>query len=232
MDGASRHPYLHPVIALLLMLQQAPADTGAYSSPALRALVARAADSNAAFPALGFRAHFESEIAVNKALPNRVEGISSVEQFAGALTWSADSANQHSQGYRIVTTGLPLPAGYVLGSAWIAPVLYGDRFTLLSDPKHAGTTGLSEKDSLEARAENVVHPLASDRDQYYSYAGGDTVQVEDALGQSRRVVVVEVTPHGSFDRAHAHLHRPDLPRGRHRGADAHAGADLHGQATR
>ena len=180
------------------MLQQGPADTGAYSSPALRALVARAADSNASFPARSYTAHFESEIAVNKALPNRVEGISSVEQFDGTLSWGANGGDQHSQGYRIVTTGLPLPAGYVLGSAWIAPVLYGDRFTLLSDPKHAGTTGLTEKDSLEARAENVVHPLASDRDRYYSYARGDTIEVVDAFGQSRRVVVVEVTPHSSF----------------------------------
>jgi len=180
------------------MLQQGPADSGAYSSPALRALVARAADSNASFPARSYTAHFESEIAVNKALPNRVEGISSVEQFDGTLSWSASGGDQHSQGYRIVTTGLPLPAGYVLGSAWIAPVLYGDRFTLLSDPKQAGTTGLTEKDSLEARAENVVHPLASDRDQYYSYARGDTIEVVDAFGQSRRVVVVEVTPHSSF----------------------------------
>jgi len=180
------------------MLQQGPADTGAYSSPALRALVARAADSNASFPARSYTAHFESEIAVNKALPNRVEGISSVEQFDGTLTWGANGGDQHSQGYRIVTTGLPLPAGYVLGSAWIAPVLYGDRFTLLSDPKQAGTTGLTPKDSLEARAENVVHPLASDRDQYYSYARGDTIEVVDAFGQSRRVVVVEVTPHSSF----------------------------------
>ena len=88
MAGASPRPYLHPVIALLLALQQAPADTAAYSTPALRALVARAADSNAVFPARSFRAHFESEIAVNKALPNRVEGISSVEQYAGTLTWS------------------------------------------------------------------------------------------------------------------------------------------------
>ena len=198
MAGASPRPYLHPVIALLLLLQQAPVDTSAYSTPALRALVARAADSNAVFPARGFRAHFESEIAVNKALPNRVEGISSVEQFDGSLTWNGDSGNQHTLGYRIITTGLPLPAGYVLGSAWIAPVLYGDRFTLLSDPKQAGTTGLTEKDSLEARAENVVHPLASDRDRYYRYSRGDTVEVVDALGQSRRVVVVEVTPHPTF----------------------------------
>jgi hypothetical protein len=179
------------------MLQQGPADTGSYSSPALRALVARAADSNASFPARSYTAHFESEIAVNKALPNRVEGISSVEQFDGTLSWGANGGDQHSQGYRIVTTGLPLPAGYVLGSAWIAHVLYGERFTLLSDPKHAGAPGLTERDSLEARAENVVQALASDRDQYYSWRG-DTIEVVDALGQSRRVVVVEVTPHSSF----------------------------------
>lgn len=163
--------------------------------------MARAADSNAAFPARGFRAHFESEIAVNKALPNRVEGISSVEQFAGTLTWNADSGDQHSLGYRIVTTGLPLPAGYVLGTAWIVPSLYGDRFTLLSDPKQAAKQGESEADSLSTRAKYVVHPLASDRDRYYTYARGDTVEVVDAVGQSRRVVVVEVTPHQSFPEA-------------------------------
>jgi hypothetical protein len=179
-------------------LQQVPADTGAYSSPALRALVARAADSNAVFPARGFRAHFESEIAVNKALPNRVEGISSVEQFDGSLTWSPDSANQHTLGYRIITTGLPLPAGYVLGSAWIAPNLYGDRFTLLSDPKEAVSKGGNAQDSLDARASSVIHPLASDRDTFYRYSRGDTVEVVDAVGQSRRVVVVEVTPHETF----------------------------------
>ncbi len=186
------------MIALLLVLQQAPADTVSYASPALRALVARAADSNAVFPARGYRARFESEIAVNKALPNRVEGISSVEQFDGTLTWNGDSANQHSEGYRIVTTGLPLPAGYVLGTAWIVPTLYGDRFTLLSDPKESVKKDATAQDSVLARARNVVHPLASDRDQFYTFAGGDTVEVTDAIGRSRRVVVVEVTPQAEF----------------------------------
>ena len=186
------------MIALLLLLQQAPADTGAYASPALRALVGRAADSNAVFPARGYRARFESEIAVNKALPNRVEGISSVEQFDGTLTWNADSGDQHTLGYRIITTGLPLPAGYVLGTAWIVPNLYGDRFTLLSNPKEATAKLGTEQDSLAARADYVVHPLASDRDRYYSFSGGDTVEVVDALGKAQRVVVVEVAPHSSF----------------------------------
>ena len=198
MDGTSPCPYLHRVIALLLVLQQAPADTAAYATPALRALVARAADLNAVVPARSYSAHFESEIAVNKALPDRVEGISSVEQYAGTLTWSGDSANQHNQGYRVVTTGLPLPAGYVLGSAWIAPNLYGDRFTLLSNPKEKVSEKSDQRDSLAARAQSVVHPLASDRDRYYSYSGGDTVDVKDALGQERRVVIVLVTPHQAY----------------------------------
>ncbi len=189
------------MILLVLALQQAPADTAVYSTPALRALVTRAAESNATVPARGYHAHFESEIAVNKALPNRVEGISSVEQYDGTLTWSADSGNQHSEGYRIVTTGLPLPAGYVLGSAWIVPTLYGDRFTLLSNPKEKGVKSESKADSLASRADNVVHPLASDREAYYYYAGGDTVDVEDALGAHRRVVVVEVSPHATFPEA-------------------------------
>ena len=186
------------MIALLLALQQAPADTSAYATPALRALVARAADSNAVFPARSFRAHFESEIAVNKALPNRVEGVSSVEQYAGTLTWDARTGDQHNEGYRIVTTGLPLPAGYVLGTAWIVPSLYGDRFTLLSNPKEKVKDQGSKEDSLAARASNVVHPLGSDRDQYYRYANGDTVEVQTVAGQAQRVVVVNVAPRPEF----------------------------------
>ena len=182
----------------LLLLQQAPADTGHYSSPGLRTIVQQAVQANAVVPARSYRAKFESEIAVNKALPNRVEGISSVEQFDGVLTWNADSGDQHTEGYRIVTTGLPLPAGYVLGTAWIVPNLYGDRFTLLSDPKEAVKAHATLADSQAARAKSVVHPLASDRDQYYAFAGGDTTDVEDASGQHRRVVVVDVTPHESF----------------------------------
>jgi hypothetical protein len=188
------------VIALFLVLLQAPADT-AYATPALRALISRAADLNAVVPALSYRAHFESEIAMNKAMPDRVEGISSVEQYAGTLTWSGDSANQHNQGYRAVTTGLPLPAGYVLSSAWIVPNLYGDRFTLLSSAKKTGPDSTSAQDSLDARADNVVHPLASDRDRYYRFSGGDTVEVQDARGRRYRVVVVHVTPHASFTEA-------------------------------
>ena len=200
MDGTSPRTYLLRVIVLFLVLLQAPADT-AYATPALRALISRAADLNAVVPALSYRAHFESEIAMNKAMPNRVEGISSVEQYAGTLTWSGDSANQHNQGYRAVTTGLPLPAGYVLGSAWIVPNLYGDRFTLLSDPKAKGTDAASAQDSLDVRAENVVHPLASDRDRYYRFSGGDTVEVQDARGRNQRVVVVHVMPHATYSEA-------------------------------
>jgi hypothetical protein len=121
-----------------------------------------------------------------------------VEQFDGSLTWNADSGNQHTLGYRIITTGLPLPAGYVLGSAWIAPVLYGDRFTLLSDPKQAGTTG-SPRRTVSKRGQRtscIRWPVIATGTT--ATAGAIPSRWWMRWASPRRVVVVEVTPHPTF----------------------------------
>ncbi len=165
------------------MLQQAPADTGAYSSPALRALVARAADSNAVLP----RPQLPRAFRVGD---RRQQGPARTGSRA-SRAWSSSTArspgaatvaNQHSQGYRD-RHDRPSAAGR------LRPRLGLDRARAVWRPLHPAqrseasrsTTGPHKEDSLEARAENVVHPLASDRDQYYSYARGDTVEVDGCV---------------------------------------------------
>ena len=95
------------MLPILLILAQAPTqlpDTVGSATPALRALLERAAAVNAAPPA-DFRAltaRYESEVGLVKLLPGRIQGASTIEQTAGIFTWVADSGfGQHQEGYRV-----------------------------------------------------------------------------------------------------------------------------------
>ncbi len=125
------------------MLSQTVAqDTTTYASPALRAVIERAAAVNAAPPAdfRGYSARYESEVALVKLLPDRIQGASTIEQTAGIFTWLVDSGyGQHQLGYRVVTTGVPLPGSAALSNGWIIPTLTGPKIDLFGASSGAET---------------------------------------------------------------------------------------------
>lgn len=199
------------MLPLLLILTQAGTqvpDTASYSTPALRAQVARAATANAAVPgqSRGYTARYEADVALAKRLPDRIEGASTIEQTAGAFTWVAGRGfGQHEEGYRVVTTGVPLPGAAALGNGWIVPTLTGPRYDLFGANSGAETS--AGQDSSGTRA--AESPLGASRDRHYRFEGGDTVLVELPGGSSERLVRVVVVPRDSLPRR-TKLFRGDL----------------------
>lgn len=178
---------------LLLFARPQAADTSQYSSPELRALIARAEAANAGPPAAlrGYTARYEASLGLVRLVPGRVEGASTVEQTAGEFTWLVGQGfGQHQEGYRVVTTGVPLPGAAAVANGWIIPTLTGPRFDLFGAHSGAATdVGADTSDSRSARS-----PLGRDREQYYRFEGGDTITVEIPGSPPQRVIRVSVRP--------------------------------------
>ncbi len=186
---------MHAQLLLLLLASQAGQDS-TYSSPAVRELVARAAarSAGAAGERRSFRAHFESSVAVVRTAPERVEGASSIEQIAG--TYRARTGGffeQHREGYRVITTGVPLPGGSLLRNGWIAPPLDGEWLNLLVASQPLDSM-LAPPDSSALPADPNPRPLSAERERLYRYRGGDTVWTETPDGERLRLVRIEVWP--------------------------------------
>ena len=197
------------MLAMLLLFGQGQVpDTSAYASPALRTLVQHASAANAAPPAAlrGYSARYESEVALTKLLPNRIEGTSTIEQTAGVFTWQHGVGfGQYQEGYRVVTTGVPLPASAALANGWIIPTLTSDEFGAFGVGSGAATeAGTDSGGKLAVRS-----PLGADRDRYYRFEGGDTLTMDFPVGAPQRVVRIRVWPHDSLVQA-AKLFRGDI----------------------
>ncbi|HOX21073.1 MAG TPA: hypothetical protein PLI70_09120 [Gemmatimonadales bacterium] len=186
------------MLAILLLLGQAQAaDTSGYATPALRAIIQRAESANAAPPPdlRGYTARYESEVGLVKRLPDRIEGASTIEQTAGEFTWVAGRGfGQHEQGYRVVTTGVPLPGSAALANGWIMPTLTGPKLGLFG-----ANSGAPTEVGMDSTGRHAAwSPLGPDRDRYYRFEGGDTLTVEFPVGPPQRVVRVTVVPWDSL----------------------------------
>ena len=175
----------------------------AQESAALRALVDAAAAQNRLVPPTlgGYRARLESEISLGNRRAEGMEMAVSLEQVASELTW--DRTGTYAQrilGYRTQSLATNVATIGFFRSGWIIPSLYGNRLALLfgRDTTEAGRRRQQRqgRDPLYA-----VHPLASDRARYYTFSGGDTVQL--LRTPTREVPIVRVTV----------ALRPDVPEG-------------------
>jgi hypothetical protein len=176
------------MIALLLFAQLAGAiiPDSAYTTPALRAMVAAAADSNRVAPVdlRAYRAHVESEMSLLIRDTLGREHSAEIEQFATTASWQRSGRyDLHVTGYRSQSVGVPYSTLTII-RAWTTPVLYGNRLTL-----GAYFTRSRTGDTLIA-----VHPFAPDRDQYYLFSGGDTVTVLRIAGRLIHIARIRVQP--------------------------------------
>jgi hypothetical protein len=191
--------------SLLLALQTtgaSPADTAQYSSPAVRSIIERAAESNRRVPGGlgGYRVSVETEIALTLRLRGGAEAEGSIEQVASEVHWDRSGAvEQRVTGYRAQQVGPTISALSYIDDAWVVPSLYGNRLSILF--------GTTVQTSSSARADSTrrpviaVHPLAADRERTYRYTGGDTIQTIRVEDREIRIVRINVYPR-------AHLERP------------------------
>ncbi|MBM3885647.1 MAG: hypothetical protein FJ361_07385 [Gemmatimonadetes bacterium] len=189
------------LIALTLALALTPA--GAQEPSSVHVLVEAAAELNRRVPPTlgGYRARLESEISIGNRRAEGMEMAVSLEQVASELTWDRTGAYaQRIIGYRTQALGANVATIGFFRSGWIIPSLYGNRLALLfgRDTTEAGRRRQQRqgRDPLYA-----VHPLATDRARYYTFSGGDTVQILRTA--TREVPIVRVTV----------ALRPDVPAG-------------------
>ena len=190
------------MIALFFAAQIAaavPLDTATYSSPALRNVVASAAALNRRVPSrLGsYQAQLESEMQFTYERGDRAEAAISLEQVASTLTWNRNGATEQTViGYRSQALGARLPTIGFLQNAWAVPSLYGNRLSLMF-----GLDTSSRR--LGRRRSNpvlfAVHPLADDRERYYRFSGGDTIETLHVGGRELSIVRIRVTPRAAPD---------------------------------
>lgn len=179
-------------VALGDTLATAPPDTATYATPALRALVAEAAEINRRVPEAlgGYRAQLESEISIGNRRAERMEMSVQLEQIASTLEWDrTGSYRQTVVGYRSQQIGTSIATLGFFRSGWAIPSLYGNRLALLF--------GQDSTDAMRRRRQRdpqyAVHPLADDREQYYRFTGGDTVFTMRV--DNREIPIVRVDVH-------------------------------------
>jgi hypothetical protein len=186
-------------LAALPCVLGAQTDTGrapTYESPALATLIAAAAAENARVPELlrAYRARVETEMSLAVTDSAGRERAAQVEQIASEVRWMAPySYDQRVVGYRTQAIG-PTFSLMSLFGGWTTPTLYGNRLQLGVLPP--GTGGRQPR---REAAGMTIHPLAPERERYYTFSGADTVVVLFSRGRRIHVVSVRVTP------------RPDAP---------------------
>ena len=169
----------------------------ASTRPALQQLLDQASRNNRLPDSLvSYKANVETEIAVLLRREEGTEAVAAVEQVASTLRWNrAGEYLQRVTGYRAQQIGANVSMLTVFQTGWLNPVLYGNRLRVRprsseSRGRAAATSrGQDGNDTLPA-----VHPLATDREQYYTYSGGDTVVVMRAGDRTIPIAHVRVRP--------------------------------------
>ena len=198
-----------------------PAAAQSYRSPALAALVADAAARNRYPRDLhAYRAEVETEITLIIRRADGTEAVGSVEQVASELRWRRTGVvDQRVQGHRMQQVGVNISmlTGFRVG--WLNPTLYGNRLrtrqrlaTDSAPPSDSAPSGTRRRQRIApADTAPVVHPLADDRDAWYTYDGGDTLVVVQAGARAFPIVRVTVAPRegltaaGSLFRGEMHI---------------------------
>ena len=174
------------VFAQLVSAQTATTDTATYSSAALRAMVAMAADSNRLPPPSlgGYHSRIETETALIIRDTLGREHSAEIEQIASEGRWSRSGRYElHIVGYRSQNIGVPYST-MTMVRGWTVPTLYGERLSL-----GVYFAAANRNDTIVA-----VHPFAADRERFYTFSGGDTVTVLRVGARNVPIARIRVTP--------------------------------------
>lgn len=177
-----------------------PASTKA---PALRELIATASRNNRLPDDLiSYRAGVETEISVLLRREEGTEAVAAIEQVASTLHWNrAGGYEQRVSGYRNQQVGANMSMLSLFRTGWLTPSLYGNRLRIRQTRREDGSGQSPRASDRGATARTngadtlpAVHPLAADRDQYYTYSGGDTVITMRAGDRVIHIAQVRVQP--------------------------------------
>jgi len=185
------------IIALLLaadagtVFSQVASTAPADSARALATLIADASLVNARGPERlrAYRARLETEMSLVIVDSGGRERTAQLEQVASDVRWRApDRYDQRVIGYRNQSIGPTFSLMSIFGG-WTTPTLYGNRLRL-------GVTSATASNRAfnESAASLAVHPLATNREAYYLFEGGDTAVTLYSNQRRIPIVRVKVTP--------------------------------------
>ena len=180
-------------LGLLMALQGAPGDTTC-ATAALCELVARAADVNRVPGRLAsYTARVELEAAIISVKESFVDGPTAIQQVATDVRWERNGPfMQHGLGARSRYSLVPLSRMRYLLLGWIAPLTYGERFPIFG---RQGASDVADPvpTDVDPALIYAVHPLASDRADFYRFVSADTLTELFPDGVSRSVIRIRVT---------------------------------------
>ncbi|MEJ7758079.1 MAG: hypothetical protein WKF55_00670 [Gemmatimonadaceae bacterium] len=174
-------------ISIAALSQDTVAPQPAVDSAGLVTLLSEAARVNAQIPERlrAYRAGIETEMSLALLDSGGRERTVQIEQIASDVRWRAPGRyDQRVTGYRSQAVGPAFSLMSIFGG-WTTPTLYGNRLQLGVIPATA-SSNLPRTNS----AGLAIHPLATSRDTYYAFSGGDTAVV--LFSQGRRIPVVNV----------------------------------------
>ena len=160
-------------------------------SSGLGIFLAEAALVNARIPdrLRAYRARVETEMSLVLLDSGGRERTAQLEQIASEVRFrTPDRYDQRVTGYRNQSVGPTFSLMSIFGG-WTTPTLYGNRLQL-------GVTSAtaSNRTINPGTASLAIHPLAANRDNYYTYEGGDTVVTLFSSGRRIPLARIRVTP--------------------------------------
>jgi hypothetical protein len=183
-----------------------------YATPALERLVDDASQKNRLpAPLHAYSAAIETEIALVIRRADGTEAVGSVEQVASSLRWTRTGLyEQRVQGHRMQQLGANVSMLSLFRTGWLNPTLYGNRMRAQQQQTPAANDSTAPRgDSARAASRagaasdttSVIHPLSSDRNAWYTYAGGDTLVTLQVGARRIPIVRVRVEPRDDLTRA-------------------------------
>lgn len=158
---------------------------------------------------LSYSSAVETELSIILRREEGTEVVAAVEQVASNVRWTrAGQFEQHVVGYRAQQTSPTVSMLSAFQTGWLTASLYGNRVSVRTRGSGAVATGVpvdSSRGRGAARARRpvrqdgadtlpAVHPLATDRERYYTYSGGDTIVRINVGGRIIPIAQVRVIP--------------------------------------
>ena len=188
-------PVLLGVLVLAPCLRAQSADSVAQAPRrALADLLADASRRNVLPTDLvAYKSRVETEISMLLRREEGTEAVGAIEQVASTMRWTRSGMyDQHVIGYRAQQSGPNVSMLSVFQTGWLNPTLYGNRLRIRTRSARSSARASVRGDGADTLP--AVHPLALDRDRYYTFSGGDTIVTIRLGDRSIPIAHVRVTP--------------------------------------
>lgn len=185
---------VHRIVQHFAVLGALLTPSAVVRAQSLSELLANASARNVLPPDLvAYKARVESEVSVLLRREEGTEAVAAIEQIASTVRWTRTGYfDQHVIGYRAQQSGPNISMLSIFRRGWLTPSLYGNRLRIRTQASASAARSAVRSDGSDTLP--AVHPLATDRDAYYVYTGGDTIVTIRLGGRTIPIAHVRVKP--------------------------------------